>query len=112
MGGVIAPGISVSMETLWIKTEQLPCIDINMPKLVIGKNTIDCMQSGIFYGFIGQVNEIIRRIKKELTYEDDVNVLATGGLSSIIGPYSKYIKQIDPLLMLKGLKILTEEKIR
>ncbi|MFH1962399.1 MAG: type III pantothenate kinase [bacterium] len=107
IGGVIAPGIGVSMETLWTKTEKLPSIEIDVPKSVIGKNTVDCMKSGIFYGFIGQVNEIIRRIQEELIYKEDINVIATGGLSNIIGPYSKYIRQIDSLLTLKGLKILT-----
>lgn len=108
MGGVIAPGISVSMETLWTKTEKLPIIEITVPRSVIGRNTVDCMQSGIFYGFIGQINEIIRRIYKELG-KSKIYCISTGGLSNIISPYFKYIKQIDPLLTLKGLKILTDE---
>lgn len=105
IGGVIAPGISAAAETLWTKTEKLPQVKINKPEKVIGKNTTDCMQSGIFYGFIGQVDEIIERIMKELGYE--TTVIATGGLSNIVGPYSKYIKQIDEFLTLKGLKLLT-----
>ncbi|PIP41693.1 pantothenate kinase [Candidatus Desantisbacteria bacterium CG_4_9_14_3_um_filter_40_11] len=105
IGGVIVPGIGVSAETLWTKTEKLPHIEINKPKTVIGKNTIDCMQSGIFYGSIGQVDEIIKRIMKELGYK--TNVIATGGLSNIIGKYSKYIKKVDEFLILEGLKILT-----
>ena len=108
MGGVIAPGIGVSMETLWTKTEKLPVIGINVPLSVIGKNTADCMRSGIFYSFIGQVNEIIRQIRKE--YGGRINCIATGGLSDIIGPHLKCIKQIDPLLILKGLKILMDER--
>ncbi|MFH1898417.1 MAG: type III pantothenate kinase [Candidatus Desantisbacteria bacterium] len=105
IGGVIAPGIGVSAETLWIKTEKLPLIEIKKPKKIIGINTIECMQSGIFYGSIGQVEKIIERIMEELGYK--TNVIATGGLSNIIGPYSKYIKKIDEFLTLKGLKILT-----
>lgn len=105
IGGVIAPGIGAAAETLWTKTEKLPQVEINKPKKVIGRNTTDCMQSGIFYGFIGQIDEIIERITKELGYE--TNVIATGGLSTIVGPYSKYIKQIDEFLTLKGLNLLT-----
>ncbi|MDI6781249.1 MAG: type III pantothenate kinase [bacterium] len=107
IGGVIAPGIGVSIETLWTKTEKLPIVEINVPKSVIGRSTVDCMYSGIFYGFIGQVNEIIRRIQDEQDGKA-INCIATGGLSGVISPYIRCIKQIDPLLILKGLKILTD----
>ncbi len=106
MGGVIAPGIGVSAETLWTKTEKLPAIEIGVPEFVIGRSTIECMQSGIFYGFIGQIDEIIRRIKEE--YGEEINCIATGGLSRVVGPRSEYVNWIDPLLTLKGLKIVAQ----
>jgi type III pantothenate kinase len=110
LGGVIAPGIKISSATLWEKTEKLPQVDIVKPSTVIGRNTINSMQSGIFYGFIGQVDEIISRIIKELEFNKEIYILATGGLAKLISPYSKYINNIDLFLTLKGLNILGKER--
>lgn len=104
LGGAIAPGIDISIEALWTKTALLPKVEIIKPKTVIGKNTIESMQAGIFYGFVGQVDEIIMKIKEELDLEP--KIVATGGLAKLISPESRYIQSINPLLTLQGLKII------
>lgn len=107
LGGAIAPGINISVEALWTKTALLPKVEIIKPKTVIGKNTIESMQAGIFYGFVGQVDEIIMKIKEELNLEP--KIVATGGLAELISPESMYIQSINPLLTLQGLKIIYQE---
>lgn len=107
LGGAIAPGINISVEALWTKTALLPKVEIIKPKTVIGKNTIESMQAGIFYGFVGQVDEIIMKIKEELDLEP--KIVATGGLAELISPESMYIQSINPLLTLQGLKIIYQE---
>lgn len=105
MGVVIAPGIKTSLEGLATKTAQLPMVELDAPKTVIGKNTKHCMQSGIIFGFAGLVDNIVRKIKKELGV-DEINVVATGGLGEIIAKESKSIKKVDRTLTLDGLKII------
>lgn len=104
LGGVIAPGVAISSETLWTKTALLPQIEIVKPASVIGKNTITSMQAGIFYGFVGQIDGIIKRLINEFTTE--VTIIATGGLAELIANESEYIQIINPLLTLEGLKII------
>ncbi len=107
MGVVIAPGIKTSLEGLVNKTAQLPMVELDAPKSVIGKNTKHCMQSGIIYGFSGLVDNIIKKIKKELKL-DEVKVIATGGLGEIIAREVKSISQVDRTLTLDGLKMIYE----
>ena len=105
LGVVIAPGIKTSLEGLATKTAQLPMVELESPKTVIGKNTKHCMQSGLIFGFAGLVENIISKIKKELKV-DAINVVATGGLGEIIAKEVKCIKVVDRTLTLDGLKTI------
>ncbi|GGF35567.1 type III pantothenate kinase [Halobacillus andaensis] len=101
VGGAIAPGINISMEALYAKAAKLPKIEIKSPEQVVGSSTVEAMQSGVFYGYVGQVDEVVRRMKE--TAESTPTVVATGGLASLIGDESRTIDVIDPYLTLKGL---------
>ena len=105
LGVIIAPGIKTSLEGLVSNTAQLPMIELDAPKTVIGKNTKHCMQSGIIFGFAGLVDNILYKIKKELKL-DDINVVATGGLGEIIAKEVKSIKTVDRRLTLDGLNMI------
>lgn len=105
LGVVIAPGIKTSLEGLATKTAQLPMVELDAPKMVIGKNTKHCMQAGLVYGFAGLVDNIIKKIKKELKV-DEIKVVATGGLGEIISKESNSISQVDRTLTLDGLKTI------
>ncbi len=107
VGVVIAPGIKTSLESLATKTAQLPMVEIDAPKTVIGKNTKHCMQAGIIFGFAGLVENIIKKIKDELG-EKDIKVVATGGLGEIIAKEVKAINKVDRTLTLDGLRIIYE----
>ncbi|RUL49129.1 MULTISPECIES: type III pantothenate kinase [Lysinibacillus] len=104
MGGAIAPGIAISTEALFAKASKLPRIEINRPTNIIGKNTISAMQSGVVYGFVGQVEGIVSRMK-ELMKEDPF-VIATGDLANLISSETTMIDIVDPLLTLKGLYVI------
>lgn len=101
IGGVIAPGIQISTEALYQYASKLPRIELKMPKQVIGKNTVEAMQSGILNGYVGQVDGIIKKILEETNPHS--TVIATGGLADLIAGESKYIEHVDPFLTLKGL---------
>lgn len=105
-GGLICPGIRISLEALFQRTSKLPRVEIVKTQNVIGKNTIDCMQSGIFYGYLGLVDSIIARMEEETGKK--LKVIATGGLAHLLAEESKHIEEVDDLLTLKGLKILFE----
>ena len=105
LGVIIAPGIKTSLEGLVSNTAQLPMIELDAPKTVIGKNTKHCMQSGIIFGFAGLVDNILFKIKKELGV-DDLTVVATGGLGEIIAKEVKNIKKVDRTLTLDGLNMI------
>lgn len=105
VGGVIAPGIKGSLDSLVNGTAKLPRIEIEAPKSVLAKNTITNMQAGIVFGFAGVVEYIVRKIKKELRC-DEVVTVATGGFSEIIAKEVKCIDVVDKLLTLEGLKYL------
>ena len=107
-GGMILPGIRVSMDSLTSRTAQLPHISIEPPKKLIGRNTIDCMKSGMIYGNASCIDGMIRKIKKELDRED-VTVIATGGLSKVIIPYCEEKIIYDNELLLKGLRLIYEK---
>lgn len=105
LGVVIAPGIKTSLEGLATKTAQLPMVELDAPKTVIGKNTKHCMQAGIIFGFAGLVDNIVRKIKAELGVKE-IKVIATGGLGEIIAKESKSITMVDRTLTLDGLRII------
>lgn len=105
LGGAVTPGIGISMEALFQRASKLPRIELTPASSVICKNTVSAMQSGIYYGAIGQVDGIVRRMKKEMGYKE-IKVIATGGLADLIASRSETIDVIDPLLTLKGLYIL------
>ncbi|MGP4070606.1 type III pantothenate kinase [Halobacillus sp. B29] len=101
MGGAIAPGINISMEALYAKAAKLPKIEIKSPDNVVGQSTVEAMQAGVFYGYVGQVDEVVRRMKE--TAESTPTVIATGGLATLIAGQSRTIDHVDPYLTLKGL---------
>lgn len=105
IGGVIAPGIKGSLDSLVGGTAKLPRVEIEAPKSIIAKNTVTNMQAGIVFGFAGLVEYIVKRIKKELKCTD-VKTIATGGFSTIIAKEIECIDVVDKLLTLKGLKYL------
>lgn len=104
MGGAIAPGINISTEALFARASKLPRVEIMRPGNVIGKNTVSAMQSGIVYGYVGQVEGIVSRMKVQNKKEP--LVIATGGLASLIAKESTIIDIVDPFLTLKGLRII------
>ena len=101
IGGMIIPGIKTSLDSLSMSASQLPYISLDAPKCLIGKNTIDCMQSGIIYGNVSLIDGLIDKIKEEL--QSDFEVIATGGYSKLIIGYTKHKITYDPNLLLKGL---------
>ena len=101
IGGMIIPGMKTSLDSLSDHASQLPFISLEAPKNLIGKNTVECMQSGLFYGNTCMIDGLIDRIKEEI--EGDVTVIVTGGLGKLIIPYSKHKLIYDPNLLLKGL---------
>ena len=108
LGGAILPGIKISLDALFSKTAKLPKIEIEDPGHLIGTNTVSSMQSGIFYGYVGSVDYIVTEMAKELGGQD-IKVIATGGLSSLIFTKSKTIQKIDRNLTLTGLKLIYDK---
>ena len=106
-GGAIAPGLAISAEALFQRASKLPRVDIARPQHVIAKNTVESMQSGMYFGYIGLVDGIVERIKAE-SMEQNLMVVATGGLALLISSESKTIDEVDEFLTLDGLRILYE----
>jgi type III pantothenate kinase len=105
-GGVLAPGIEVSMDALFARAARLFTIEFVEPPTVIGKTTAASLQSGLVYGFAGQVDGIVERIRGELG--DEARAVATGGLADLIAPHTKTIERVDPFLTLEGLRLVWE----
>jgi type III pantothenate kinase len=106
LGGVIGPGVEISLEALTDRTAKLPRIDVSSPAAAIGRNTVTAIQSGFAYGFAGLVDGINRRLAEELG--EDARTIATGGLAATIAPQCETIDEVDPLLTLRGLRLIHE----
>ncbi len=106
MGGVIVPGIGISLEALFQTASKLPRVEIARPRTVIGKNTIHSMQSGILFGYVSMVDGMVERIRAEMG--EDAYVIATGGMAERLEPESRTIQKVDRYLTLQGLQILYE----
>lgn len=109
LGGVITPGIGISADALFERTARLPRVDIRKPPRVLATNTVNSLQAGLYYGYIGLIDGILERLMAELG--SDVKVVATGGLASLMGGGSKYIREVDDLLTLDGLRIIFERNL-
>jgi type III pantothenate kinase len=104
VGGVLAPGIEISMDALFARAARLRKIDFVQPETVIGKTTVAALQSGVVYGFAGQVDGIVDHIRGELGGE--AQTVATGGLADLIAPHARTIDRVDPFLTLEGLRLV------
>src|SRR3954463_1551848 len=106
LGGIISPGIEISMEALTERAARLPKIDLGPPRALIGKSTMDAIRSGVIYGFAAQVDGIVTRLRGELG--EEATAIATGGLALAIVPHTDTIDEVDDLLTLTGLRLLHE----
>ena len=109
LGGVITPGIGISADALFEHTARLPRVDIRKPHRVLATNTVNSLQSGLYYGYLGLVDGILERLMAEMG--TSVTVVATGGLASLMGGDSKYIRVVDDLLTLDGLRIIYDRNV-
>lgn len=105
-GGAIAPGIGISSEALFEKASKLPRVDFLQPGQIIARNTVNSIQAGLFFGYLGLVEGIVKRMKKEM--QQDPQVIATGGLAAPIAAATDAIDRVEPFLTLEGLRLLYE----
>ena len=110
LGGIIFPGVRVSLDALTSRTSQLPGISLDKPKQVIGKNTVDCMRSGMMYGTAAMLDGLVDRIEEELGHTS--TIIATGGLAQLITPLCKHDIILEKNLLIKGLNILYKKNKR
>lgn len=106
IGGVIAPGVNLSLEALHMAAAALPNVDVTMPSEVIGRNTVACIQSGIFWGYIGLIEGIIKRIREER--EHSIKVIATGGLAPLFDQGFDLFDAIEEDLTVHGLRLIND----
>lgn len=112
LGGCICPGIRISADALFERAAKLPRVELEVPKSMICKNTVSSMQAGIIFGYIGQVEYIVRKMKQEMKsskHKEEPFVIATGGLANLIAKETDVIDKVDSDLTLEGLKILFEK---
>jgi type III pantothenate kinase len=111
LGGAICPGIKIASDALFQKAAKLPRVELLKPSEIICKNTITSMQAGIVYGYIGQVDYIVDKMKSEMESlgEEDILVVSTGGLAKLISEQSKNVELVNPFLTLEGLRIIYEK---
>jgi len=107
LGGAIAPGIQISAEALYLRTARLPRIEVKKPKSAIGRTTVASMQSGLYFGYIGLVKNIIVQMSAEL--ETKPRVIATGGFAELITEEIQEIDSLEPNLLLEGLRLIFEK---
>jgi type III pantothenate kinase len=105
LGGAIFPGVEIAMDALFGRAAGLRRVELQAPKHVIGKSTVESIQSGVIYGFSGQVDALVDRFRAEL---GDCTVIATGGLAELIGPHTRNVQHYEPWLTLYGLRIIFE----
>ena len=106
LGGAIAPGLGISAEALFTRAARLTRVEIKKPPKIIGTNTTDNLQIGLYYGYIGLVDGILARMLDELG--PDTKTVATGGLAGLIAPDCKYVQRVEPMLTLNGLRLIWE----
>jgi type III pantothenate kinase len=106
LGGAIAPGIGVASEALFQRTAKLPRVDLARPPAAIGRNTVNAIQSGLVFGYVGLVEGMVARFRAELG--QDMHVIGTGGLAELIAPETSVIQHLAPWLTLDGLRIIWE----
>jgi len=106
LGGAIAPGVAISTDALFHNAAKLPRVDFARPRQVIGRNTVESIQSGLYHGYTALVDGLVERMRGEM--EGPVKVLATGGLSSLLSQNSSTIEAVDDLLTLEGLRLIFE----
>ncbi|MGE5360811.1 MAG: type III pantothenate kinase [Bacteroidales bacterium] len=106
LGGVICPGIQISADALFQRAARLPRIDVRKPSAVIGRTTVASMQSGLFYGYVGLVEGLVQRMRRELG--EGAACIATGGLAEVMAPETPLIEAVDPDLTLVGLRLVWE----
>src|SRR2546423_8530504 len=104
LGGIIALGVEISLEALFERAARLPKVDLEEPRALIGKSTVEAVRSGVVYGVAAQVDGIVRRVRDELG--EEAEAIATGGLASHIVPHTETIDEVDDLLTLKGLRLI------
>ena len=105
LGGAIAPGVAISLEALYSQASALRSVELVRPRSVIGRSTVESIQSGVLYGFAAQVDGVVERILEEL---GEATVIATGGLAGLIAPHTKHVQHVEPWLTLHGLRIVHE----